>query len=143
MELIYPYPGKRPVIIAAIEDVRTGNHHFFQMLLDTGAEWTCFPARYAASFGHDNHHKDVKTHNMHGLGGSCKCYIHRVRLGLIDPVKSTAANLAIAWKSKLDHASFADKLDCGFGLLGMDIMSEWSSMTFSGKSSGGQVKILI
>ena len=143
MELIYPYPGKRPVIIVSIEDVLTGNRYFFQMLLDTGAERTCFPARYAASFGHDNHHKDVKAHEMHGLGGSCKCYSHSVRLGLIDPVKSTAANLVIAWKSKLERASFAEKLDCGFGLLGMDIMSEWSSVTFSGKSGGGRIKILI
>lgn len=113
------------------------------MLLDTGAERTCFPAKYAGFFGHDNHHKDVKVHNMHGLGGSCKCYIHSVRLGLIDPAKSTAANRVIAWKSKLERASFADKLDCGFGLLGTDIMYEWSSVVFSGKSSGGQIKISI
>jgi hypothetical protein len=143
VELIYPYSGKRPVIIASIEDVLTGNSYLFQMLLDTGAERTCFPAKYAAFFGHDNHHKDVKAHNMHGLGGSCKCYIHSVRLGLIDPVKSTAANRVIAWKSKLERASFANKLDCGFGWLGTDIMYEWSSVVFSGKSSGGQIKISI
>jgi Aspartyl protease len=143
VELIYSYPGQRPTIIASIEDGLTGNRHLFQMLLDTGAERTCFPARYAAAFGHDNHHPEVKSHTMHGLGGSCKCYIHRVRLGLIDPAESTAANLVIAWKSKLEHASFADKLDCGFGLLGMDIMSEWSSVAFFGKSTGRQIKIVI
>ena len=143
MELIYPYTGKCPVIIVSIENVLTGNHYLFQMLLDTGAERTCFPAKYASSFGHDNHYKNIKTHEMHGLGGPCKCYIHSVRLGLIDPVKSTAVNRVIAWKSKLRQASFAEKLDCGFGLLGMDIMNEWSNIAFSGKSSGGQVGILI
>ena len=143
MELIYPYSGSRPVIIVSIENGLTGNCYLFQMLLDTGAERTCFPARYASSFGHDNHHKNVKTHEMHGLGGPCKCYLHSIRLGLIDPIKSTAANRVIAWKSKPAQASFAEKLDCGFGLLGMDIMSEWSNIALSGKSSGGQVRILI
>jgi hypothetical protein len=111
--------------------------------LDTGAERTCFPGKYAAAFGHDNLHREVKVHNMHGLGGVSKCYIHRVRLGLIHPAKSTAAQRVIAWKSKLDHASFADKLDCGFGLLGMDIIGEWRSVTVAGNSSGGQIKIVV
>jgi hypothetical protein len=30
VELIYPYSGRRPVIVAAIENVLTGNRYFFQ-----------------------------------------------------------------------------------------------------------------
>ena len=60
MTLTYPGIAGTPRIVVSIEDLLTGRTFLFPMLLDTGADETCFPASYAAFFGHDNANPAVK-----------------------------------------------------------------------------------
>jgi hypothetical protein len=126
------YPGLlgRPIIVVSIQDLLTGNRFLFPMLLDTGADETCFPAKYAAFFGHNNQAPRVKKKRCCGVGGISVSYIHSVQLSLLDPMKSTKSKQIIAWTAKTRSASFVQKLDTGFGLLGMDIISRWKSVCF-------------
>lgn len=144
MILIYPYKKDAPVILAHVEDLLSGTSYVFPMLLDTGADRTCFPAKFATFFGHDNEHKDVKKDDASGVGGKCKCYIHSVGIGLIHPDKPAKPNPVIAWKSKMKEAWFAEALDCECGLIGMDVIKEWSHVTITAfPNGGGEIKISI
>ena len=91
MLLKYPSVGEKPLLFVHVEDIATGNRTLFPMLLDTGADETCFPAAYAGYFGHNNLAQAVSKKSIHGVGGKSIAYIHSVRLVLIDPIKSSSA----------------------------------------------------
>ena len=138
MTLIYPVDknfGRMPIIIARIECLLAKKVFFVPMLLDTGACETWFPANLAAFFGHNNLHPHVKNGDCNGVGGKSKKYFHSVQTSLLDPQKTAHANPVIAWTDKTKSVSFIEKLDANFGLIGMDMMSQWKSVTFS--STGG------
>ena len=141
MTLVYPALIGPPIIVASIEDLRSGNRFLFPMLLDTGADATCFPAKYAAFFGHNNRAPHVVRKRCGGVGGSSLAYIHSVRLSLLDPDKSTRSNHVIAWTAKTKSASFLEKLDIGCGLLGMDIIRQWKFVCFENAAKGLRIKI--
>ena len=44
MRLCYPSVGSKPILLVLVEDVATGFRSVFPMLVDTGADETCFPA---------------------------------------------------------------------------------------------------
>ena len=136
MTLVYPALLGKPILIACVADLLTGNRFLFPMLLDTGADETCFPAKYAGFFGHDNHDPRVARKRCRGVGGSSLAYIHSVRLSLLDPDKSTRSNHVIAWTAKTGSASFLEKLDLGCGLLGMDIIRQWKSVCIENTAKG-------
>ena len=105
---------------------------FANMVLDTGADETCFPASFASLFGHCNTHPEFQVckNAVQGIGGFSDTYIHSVRVSLLHPAKSTRRHPVIAWSSRLEKIPFVDKLDCPHGLLGMDMMREWKGLSF-------------
>lgn len=113
------------------------------MLLDTGADETCFPARFAAFFGHDNNHPQVVKRKCLGVGGASTTYLHSVQISLLDPAKSTRSNHVIAWTARDKQTTFIEKFDCGFGLLGMNIMKKWKSVTFESGANGPIIRIVL
>jgi hypothetical protein len=115
------------------------------MILDTGADETCFPASFASLFGHDNDHPkvEVQKNAVQGIAGFSDSYIHSVRVSLLHPVKSTQKKPVIAWSSKLNKAAFVEKLECSHGLLGMDIMSEWKGVSFEPIKKGILIRITV
>ena len=131
MRLCYPSVGSKPVLLVLVEDVITGVRSVFPMLVDTGADETCFPASYAAFFGHNNLAPAVVEKNIHGVGGQSQAFIHSVRLVLIDPKKSTPHHFVPAWTSSLGKASFISQLNMSMGLLGRDIIGEWKQFTLT------------
>ena len=131
MLLTYPSVGEKPLLFVLVEDVATGNRTMFPMLLDTGADETCFPATYAGYFGHNNQAHLVSKKSIYGVGGQSIAYIHSVRLVLIDPVKSTSAAFVPAWSSALNKATFVSSLNMSMGLLGRDVMAEWKDVAFA------------
>lgn len=131
MRLKYPSIGTKPILFAQVEDVATGDRTLFPMLLDTGADETCFPANYAGFFGHSNSALAVKKKTIHGVGGDSIAYIHSIRLVLVDPCKSTSRAFVPAWSSSLDKATFVSSLNMSMGLLGRDVMGEWKSVSFA------------
>ncbi|HEY3761762.1 MAG TPA: hypothetical protein VGN23_08440 [Verrucomicrobiae bacterium] len=146
MTIVYPVDpnfGGRPIIIARIECLLSGKTFLFPMLLDTGADETCFPGDSAAFFGHDNDHPKVKKGSCGGIGGHSDKYIHSVQVSLLEPVKMSATNPVIAWTARYKTASFIKKLNAQFGLIGMDIMREWKSVKFSPNGKGLKIEIVI
>ncbi|MEI6148857.1 MAG: hypothetical protein WCS01_07140 [bacterium] len=131
MVLKYPSIGDKPLLFVHVEDMATGNRTLFPMLLDTGADETCFPASYAAYFGHNNLAPEVSKKSIHGVGGESQAYIHSVRLVLIDPEKSTKKAFVPVWSSTLCKATFVSSLDMTMGLLGRDVMVEWQDLSFA------------
>lgn len=115
------------------------------MLLDTGADETCFPNAFAGLFGHDNGHPHVERikNSYQGIGGLSDAFLHSVRISLIDPVKSSTKRQVLAWSSGADKLPFVEKLDCSMGLLGMDIMRNWKSLSFRPIKSGLLINIEI
>lgn len=113
------------------------------MLLDTGSDETCFPGDFAVYFGHDNNHPKVIKGTCGGVGGGSEKYTHSVQVSLIDPNKTAAANPVIAWTAKQKTASFIKKLATGFGIIGMDIMAQWKSVTFASDGKGLKIEIVI
>jgi hypothetical protein len=128
--LVYPALFERPIILAVVNDLMNGSQYLVPMLLDTGADQTCFPASLAVFFGHNNNHCDVERDTCQGIGGSSVSYLHSVQISLIHPKKSTKEKPVIAWTAKNTKTAFVENLDCGFGLIGMDIMKQWKSITF-------------
>ena len=53
-----------------------------------------------------------------------------MRVGFLDPVKSTAHKLVRLWTSALDKTLFIEKLTTPTGLLGRDVMREWKRVSF-------------
>jgi len=145
MTLFYPGIGGKPVIICCIQCQLTGRGYGVNMLLDTGADETCFPGSFAALFGHANDHPDVHVckNAVRGIGGYSDTFIHSVRVGLLHPSKSTAKKPVIAWSSALARAPFVDKLDCAHGLIGMDIIREWRGLHFEPVKAGLLIRITV
>jgi hypothetical protein len=102
------------------------------MLLDTGADSSCFPANMAIGFGHDNHHPNVERLKdaVCGIGGASDAFIHGVCIGLIHPTKSTRHKTVLAWQSPIEKMQFVEKMDCKHGLIGMDIIRQWKELKF-------------
>lgn len=142
--MILKYPGVigKPIILVEVECLLTGRKFLVPMLLDTGADGTCFPAKFAEFFGHDNDHPDVVRESCSGVGGDSVTYLHSVRISLLHPAKSPSAPGHTAWTARATTASFIEKLDCGFGLIGMDMINTWKHVTFQPDRRGG-VTILI
>lgn len=130
MRLRYPSVGSKPILLVLVEDVDTGRRSIFPMLLDTGADETCFPANYAAFFGHNNLARGVTKKQIHGVGGRSQAFIHSVRLVLIHPRKSTGEHFVPAWSSALNKAAFVSQLNMTMGLLGRDVIQEWKEVAF-------------
>ena len=130
MILRYPSVGAAPIIMVVVCNLMDHSEKFFPVLLDTGADETCFPSALAAFFGHDNAHPAVQSKIVGGVGGSSPAPIHSLRLSLIDPVASTKKNLVKAWTSSLDRGSFVDALTASMGLVGRDVMAEWKRVAF-------------
>lgn len=146
MTICYPGIGGKPLIIVCVECVLSGDAWHAPMLLDTGADSSCFPASFAGRFGHNNRHPDVEIlkDEVKGIGGFSDAYLHSVRIGLIHPSKSTRKATVLAWRSSAEKVQFVEKLDCAHGLLGMDVMREWKEVRFEphGKS-GLWIKITV
>jgi hypothetical protein len=102
-----------------------------------------FPPSWAAFFGHDNQHGDVQKDVCHGIGGSSTSYLHSVQISLLDPKKSTKSKPVVAWTAKGEKAAFIENLECEFGLIGMDLMSQWRSVTFEPNKFGVTIRIVI
>jgi hypothetical protein len=113
------------------------------MLLDTGADQSCFPAKLAAFFGHDNDGREVQKDVCHGIGGQSTSYLHSVQISLIDPKRSTKSKPVVAWTSKSEKTAFIENLDCGFGLIGMDVICQWRSVTVEPNRFGVMIRIVI
>lgn len=143
MTLFYPGLGGKPIIAVAIKCGLTGRGYYSPMVLDTGADETCFPAAFAKSFGHRNDHSDVEVQKdaVQGIGGMSDSFIHSVQIGLLHPSKSTTKTPVIALMSPLKKAPFVEKLDCPHGLIGMDIIGCWKSLYFEPTKKG--LKIII
>jgi hypothetical protein len=136
VKLIYPGIGGKPVIVVAVRCILSGQLYHAKMLIDTGADETCFPAAFAQYFGHDNSHPDVEIvpNAVMGIGGSANAFIHSVQISLLDPKKSKKT---IAWTSAITRSQFIDKLDCFHGIIGMDIIKSWKSFTINPLPKGG------
>ena len=145
MTYSYPGLGGKPVIVVCVECLLTGRAFFVNMLLDTGSDETCFPASFAGLFGHSNSHPKVRVSKnaVQGIGGFSDTYIHSVRVSLLHPVKSTQRKPVIAWSSKFAKAPFVDKLECPHGLIGMDMISEWKSLTLESNKNGLMIRITV
>ena len=145
MTFSYPGIGGKPIIATCVECLLTGKGFWVNMILDTGADDTCFPSSFASLFGHCNDHPEVKVckNSVQGIGGFSDAYIHSVRISLLHPTKSSAKKPLIAWTSKLNNAQFVDKLNCSYGLIGMDIIREWQEITFKPVKSGILIRITI
>jgi hypothetical protein len=143
----YCYPGidGKPIIIVGVQCLLSHRGFFTSMLIDTGADETCFPASFAELFGHKNDHPHVEVipASVQGIGGFSDSYLHSVQVSLLDPVKSTTRKPVIAWSSKIKKSPFVDKLECPHGLLGMDIMKEWREICFQPHKKGLWIKIVI
>ena len=123
--LTYPSLGETPIVFVQIVHPETGQARIFQMLVDTGATKTCLPARFAASFGHNNRHPLVNSTTACGLGDSSLAFIHTLKVALIDPEATEREKLRTYWTSPVMPVLFADKMETKFGLLGRDLLAQW------------------
>ena len=143
MTLVYPAIGGRPIILAVIQDLLSSDYFLLQMLLDTGADQTCFPSKLATFFGHDNHHPDVVKDVCNGIGGASTSYLHSVQVSLLDPQKTTQKKPVLAWTAPDKTAAFVENLDCGFGLIGMDLIKQWKHLSFEPTKQGMLIRIVV
>jgi len=139
--LVYPGLLGKPILIVSVEDLLSGNRFLFPMLLDTGADETCFPAKYAPFLGHSNLAPGVRKKRCRGVGGISIAYIHSVQLSLLDPAKSKKSHQVVAWTARAKVASFVQKLDIDRGLLGIDIVKRWKSVCIENGIKGMQIRI--
>ncbi|MDE3099121.1 MAG: hypothetical protein KGJ88_06575 [Verrucomicrobiota bacterium] len=139
MTIVYPGIGGKPLIVACAKCVLSDLAWHVPMLLDTGADSSCFPAHMAGSFDHDNLHPDVVRlkNEVHGIGGTSDAFIHSVCVGLIHPSKSTRQKTVLAWQSPIEKTQFVEKMDCKHGLIGMDIMRQWKQVKFERYKKSG------
>ena len=123
--LSYTTLHERPIIAVAVQ----GNDHriIYPMIVDTGADTTCFPASLAALVGHDNQGIGVEEHLCIGIGGEATAYLHTVKVSLLDPYSPPDT----IWDSSLPRFRFVDAWDSRFGLIGRDMMQEWKSTSFT------------
>jgi len=139
------YPGLdgKPIIIVGVQCLLSNRGFYANMLVDTGADETCFPASFAALFGHRNDHPEVEVlkDSVRGIGGFSDSYLHSIRVSLLDPVKSSRRNPVIAWSSKLNKAPFVEKLECPHGILGMDVIRDWRGLSLEPHKKGLWIKV--
>jgi hypothetical protein len=143
VRLVYSGFKGKPLILTSVEDLLTGKRFVVFMLVDTGADKTCFPEKFAAFFGHDNSDRRVKRDTCRGIGGSCRTYIHSIQVSLLNPRKPLKHPGAIAWTSAIPRTEFVEKMDTGFGLLGMDVIKQWKSLTIQTTGKGLTIKISV
>ena len=144
MILTYRYFESFPLIIASAENPLTRVSRCYKMLIDTGSCFTGFPGKYAAQLGLDNNHQSVKCQEVQGSGGAISAYVHVVHLGLIDTGTTVeAANPRAVWRSVRRRFLFFKDFDCGFGIIGLDTISQWKELRISAKERGGEVVITI
>ena len=105
MKLIYPGIGGKPIIVVAVRCLLSQDLYHAKMLIDTGADETCFPAAFAASFGHDNTHGEVKriADAVRGIGGNSDAFLHSVQICLLNPV---SLRKTIAWTRRQRDLAF-------------------------------------
>ena len=73
-QLLYPSIDETPSIFVNVINARTGRKELLQMLIDTGASRTCFPAKLATFLGHDNSVPGVELTSVNGIGGESPAY---------------------------------------------------------------------
>ena len=129
-KLVYRYYSRKPIIVACVRDVVTKKITLVQMVVDTGADHSCFPARLAKTLGYDNLRHGVKTHHVKGIGGHSKSFLHKLQICLIRPDKSKDNKPVLAWQSKPKMAPFVKKLSLSYGIIGMDLIDQWRSVSF-------------
>ena len=131
MTLTYHGLRGKPIIYAGVEDVVTGRQFICEMFIDTGCYATAFPAKYDRRFGHNNRHPKVAKGQSCGLGGKSKCFIHSVRIGLLDETEPVGDNgkPSFKWRAKCTKAEFITKFNADYGIIGRDVMSEWRKLT--------------
>ena len=134
MRLAYPPLLRTPRITVGIHS--NGQDVFYPMLVDTGADYTCFPASYAATIGHNNLDARVETTASAGVGGLTRAFHHTLSVSLLDPAPTGEEGLAergappSVWTSRQHSFRFLESFDTNFGLLGRDLMAEWKLVTF-------------
>lgn len=147
MKLFYlPADAKRPIIHVAIHS--GGRDVTYRLLVDTGADHTCFPASYAEFIGHDNASSLVQTIRGRGVGGVTTAYLHTLRLSLLPPDLVDGAipppDLApFLWTSSVRTFGFFESLHEDFGILGRDLMAEWKCVSIIPKRGRWAVEIEI
>jgi hypothetical protein len=135
------YEGRLPVLFAAVRTLKTGKVHVARFLIDTGACVTCLPASRAIQWGHSPNDPDAKPFVMPGLGCDWTGNSHPFRFGLLDQKKLW---LPPIWESSKSELVFVDNLEGEYGLLGMDVISQWKDFAIRPRESGsgGVVEIV-
>jgi len=83
-----------------------------------------------------NDHPDVKKFTAKGMGGDSNGYVHGFRFGLIDPDKAPKpGENFVRWEAAAREIYFMERLEV-YGLLGMDVISEWRELKLTTSSSG-------
>jgi hypothetical protein len=79
---------------------------------------------------------------MPGIGGDCTGFLHSFRFGLVDPKKPWTPPL---WESSSTELVFVKNLSDKYGLLGMDVISQWKQFTIRARSGsrGGSIEIVV
>lgn len=143
--LSYPCLADGPTLFVNVINPLTNRLQIFQMLVDTGASRTCFPAKRASFLGHDNDHSRVESTTIKGVGGESRAFVHSLRIELVDPDAKFWRTLICPWKSSVIPVLFVDKMDTETGILGRDVLAHWKSTRFrpplSGKSGQWWVDI--
>jgi len=128
--LSYPGLGDSPTLFVNVINARSGRPQVFQMLVDTGASRTCFPANRAEFLGHDNSGEKVQSTEVRGVGGRSKALIHTLCIELIDPEGKIWRKLIPPWRSKVMPVLFVEKMETQTGILGRDVLSLWRHIGF-------------
>ena len=139
MTLSYPYHGT-PTIMACVEGPRmAGSPIIVSMLLDTGSCYTCLPCSFLDSLGHSlPSSPGIATC---AVGSDVERHRYDARFGLLDP---QAASSSIIWRSALPKLKFINQeMPCG--LIGMDVIGQWSEFTVipNRKDGLGTIRIVI
>jgi hypothetical protein len=115
------------------------------MVVDTGADHTCFPAAYARFLGHDNGNGNVKKSRNFGIGGACISYKHTLSIALLNPYEYfiPGKSPSIIWESPLTEYSFLEGFNDSYGLLGRDLIRLWDKISFSPRGKGWTIEIEI
>jgi hypothetical protein len=141
MILVYPsITPERPVIHVA---VRSGGHVcLWPMVVDTGADSTCFPAAYAGVIGHDNRNNAVHTDSFEGIGGKVTGNRHKLQVGLVNPLtKRAGGKVDHIWESPSMEFIFLDKMKPDHGLLGRDLMRKWKEVSLAFRKGNWVISI--
>jgi hypothetical protein len=137
MEIRY-FHARKPIILVRL----LGWHRrvaIDPMILDTGADSTCFPASTATLIGHNNRGEGVEVASLSGIGGHVHSYYHTLELSLTDPSEPTIP----IWTSSVKRFIFVPGFDQRLGLLGRDIMREWKRVAIVPQKKGWEIQIQV